>query len=349
MSLPITKSVFLAPCLILLASPTFAQPPVQRPAEPQPRIRAIVEVVNVDVTVTDARGDFVRGLKRENFRVLDEGAVQPLSHFASLEAPAVVLVLVETSPAVYLLHRQHLDAAYALVAGLAADDQVALAGYDQSVRLLLPFSADKRAFAGALGGLRYNLGMADLRFYDAVGAALDWLAPLPGKKALVLLSTGLDTSGKPWKALAERIRSSEVTIYAVALGGELRDFKGGVQEETGSAAKLTFETADRVLKETAEVSGGRAFFPRKAGELEDIYRTIATTMRHRYSLGFAPPARDGQFHRIFVQLLDDRGRLLGPYYPELSPGPKPSEKGGVFPKRVRYRIHARRGYTAPGP
>jgi VWFA-related protein len=326
--------------LVLAALATVA------PARPQ--ISTRVELVNVDVTVIDARGNFVRGLKRENFRILDNGAEQPITHFASIDAPATVLVLVETSPAVFMLHRQHLDAAYALLGGLAPEDQAALATYDESARLLLPFSADKRALQRAIGNLRYNLGRGDLRFYDALVAALGWLEPIPGKKALVLLTTGLDTSGRPWQEIAERFRASEVTVYGVALGGELRDFRGPPE-----AQQLSFEESDCVLREIGEITGGRVFFPRKTEELPDIYRTIASTLRHRYSLGFAPPARDAKFHRIFVQLRDDRGRLLGPFYPELEAAATNESGTNRAPSsdktRVKYRIHARRGYVAPAP
>jgi VWFA-related protein len=314
----------------------------------RPQITARVELVNVDVTITDSRGNFVRELKRENFRILDNGAEQPITHFASIEAPATVLVVVETSPAVFMLHRQHLDAAHALLGGLAPDDQVALATYDETARLVLPFSADKRALQKAMGSLRYNLGRGELRFYDALLAALGWLEPTPGKKALVLLTTGLDTSRRPWQEVAERFRASEVTVYPVALGGELRDFRA----DPGTQS-LSFQESDRVLHELPELTGGRAFFPRKAAELPVVYRTIASTLRHRYSLGFAPPARDAQFHRIFVQLRDDQGRILGPFYAELEP---PAADGSAANRarqqnktRIKYRIFARRGYLAPAP
>ena len=141
--------------------------------EPGQRITARVELVNLDVTVTDARGDFVRGLKAQNFRIFDEGVEQRITYFAPVEAPAVVLVLVETGPAVYLIHRQHLTSAYKFLEGLGTGDQVGLANYDRAPRLLLPFSGDKPAVAQALAGLRYNLGAAELRLFDAMSAALD--------------------------------------------------------------------------------------------------------------------------------------------------------------------------------
>ena len=141
--------------------------------EPVPAIVARVDLVNVEVTVTNERGDFVAGLKRENFRVLDNGVEQPITHFAPIEAPAQVLVLAETSPAVYLIHRQHLAAAHALLENLTVDDKVALGTYDQSARLAVNFSADKQPLAHALGRLRYSLGSAELNLYDALSAALD--------------------------------------------------------------------------------------------------------------------------------------------------------------------------------
>src|SRR5437899_7829469 len=87
----------------------------------------------------------------------------------------------------------------------------------------MTFTADKNALAGAIDRLRYNLGMAQLNLFDGLAAALDWLAPLPGKKAIVLLSTGLDSSGTGrWEALEQKLHASEVVVLTVALGDELR-------------------------------------------------------------------------------------------------------------------------------
>lgn len=316
------------------AGSASAQPPVER-QKPEP-IRARVELVNVDVTVTDARGSFVRGLQREDFRLFDDGVEQPITHFAPVEAPGAVLVLVETSPAVFLIHRQHLDAAYALAEGLAGDDEVALASYDRAARLLLPFSPDKRAFGATVSRLRYNLGVGDLRLYDAIDAALGWLAPRPGKKALVMLSTGLDVAGAGgFAALEERLRTSEVALYPIALGGELRDYRGEAparrRDAPPSTPQLSFEAADDVLNRMAAITGGRAFFPRRATEFLPIYQQIAAALRHRYSLGFLPPVRDARFHPIEV-------RVPGLGRREAEAARRPAG----------YRVTARQGYLAPG-
>jgi Ca-activated chloride channel homolog len=305
------------------------------PQEPDPdyRMRVRAELVSVEVTVTDRRGEFVAGLGPENFRVLDDGAEQTITHFAAIEAPAQILLLVETSPAVYLIHRQHLVAAGALFEGLADDDEVALAAYDERLHPLLDFTADRHAIAGVLGRLRYNLGTTALNLSGSLASAVEQLDRLPGRRAVVLLSTGLDT-GAPegWEALWERLRASGVVVYAIALGGELRQHRRPVRDESGPApVTLSFVDADRFLRRLAEDTGGQVFFPRRAEEFEGLYRRIARAVRHQYSIGFLPAARDGEFRRIEVQVLDRRGRVLAPG------------------RRARYQVHHRPGYLAPGP
>lgn len=347
---------FVAAALAPLATNAQQQPPASAAQQPEAQIAVRVELVNLDVTVTDARGNYVRNLKRENFRVRDEGQPQAITHFTPMEAPAQVLLVVETGPAVYLIHRQHLAAAHLLLQGLGPDDAVALATYDSAARLVQPFTTDKGALQAQIAGLTYNLGRSQLNFYGSLAGALDWLAATPGKKSVVLLTTGLDDSPPArGEALLEKLRASEAAIYAVALGGELREppaaRNGRPADPEAVQVAERFAHADRVLKEIADLTGGLAFFPRKPSDFESIYRQIATVLRHTYRIGFAPPARDGQFHQVFVQLLDDKGEVLGPFYPE--PTTEENQEGnakpkrGLFPKRVRYRLHTRRGYIAP--
>lgn len=308
------------------------------------QLKATVNVVNVAVTVTDARGNFISGLEQKNFRVLDDGVEQPVTYFSPIDAPAQVLVLVETSPAVYLIHRDHLQAAYALLADLAPDDRVALATYDSTAGLVLGFTTDKRMLAQAMGGLQYNLGMAQLNFYDSLAMALDWLAPLADKKAIVLLTTGLDDSGAGhWEALLAKLRQSDVMILPVALGAELREPAESPANKKRAAKKTNpreesstgetgsgFAAADRALRAMAEATGGHAHFPRDARDFPKIYRQIAALLRHQYSLGFALPAPDNRYHTLTVQLLDENGRVLDAALPG-----------------ARFRVNHRQSYLAP--
>ncbi len=313
---------------------------------PQP-LEATTEFVKVDASVLDNRGNFVGGLARTNFRIFDNGAEQPIAFFTPVEAPAQILVMIETSPAVYLIHNQHVVAAYALLDGLAADDEVALVTYDQAPREILKFTADKSALLAALGGVQYTIGMGDLNLYDSISAVLDWLGPTTGKRALVLLTTGLDSSSSArWDALIRKLRSQDAVIFPVALGGPLRGAKSKKPKSRNGAAKsgdgeteappestadAGFARADRALRALATVTGGRAYFPESEQDFVPMYHEIATALRHQYLLGIAP-AHDGQFHSLTVEVLDANGQ------PMTLPAKKPV-----------VRVFAREGYLAPGP
>jgi Ca-activated chloride channel homolog len=333
-SLPVFLTSFFFLVLAFAISPRVGS--AQQPAATSPApLVAATEIVKVDASVLDNQGNFVGGLSQSNFHVLDDGSVQPIVVFTPVEAPAQVLVMIETSPAVYLIHDQHLVAAYALLDGLAVGDQVALVTYDQSPRLILQFTADKSAFLSALNTMQYTIGMGDLNLYDSISAVLDSLGPSAGKRALVILSTGLDSSPPArWDALVRKLRSNDVVIFPVGLGGALG---GGSLKKTkkpapsGSAADAGFEKAENALRLLAAITGGRAYFPQSENDFVPIYHEIASVLRHQYMLGIAP-AHDGQFHTLTVEPLGAHGQPMN----------TPSKKPVV-------RVFAREGYWAPSP
>jgi Ca-activated chloride channel family protein len=301
----------------------------------------------VDVSVLDRAGKFVSGLTQKDFLVLDGGVPQPIVFFAPVDAPAQVLVLVETSPAVYLIHTEHLIAAYALLEGLAANDQVALVSYDQAPHAILGFTTDKSVLTAALGQIQYTLGTAQLNFFDSISGVVDWLSPIQGKKALVVLSTGLDSSPPAhWDALAQKLRANDVVIFPVALGGSLRQASGkkkkppknarnsGAQTQDSSQDPdnpISFAKADAALRALAKITGGRAYFPASAKEFVPTYREIARALRQQYVVGIVP-AQDGHFHLLNVEVLDPNGQAALPRS-----------------RPVEFRVFAREGYLAPGP
>ncbi|MGB9335638.1 MAG: VWA domain-containing protein [Candidatus Acidiferrales bacterium] len=310
------------------------RPPLSNP--PQEPIQSVSALVIVEASVADGRGNFLGNIERSQFHVFDDGVEQPLSIFRTIQEPPEVCVLVETSPAVYLIHRQHLEAAYALLDGLPSDAQVALATYDTSARVVLPFTLNKGALLETLNGLQYFLGMGDLNFYDAVNGTLSWLETRHSKQALLVLSTGLDTSpASQWQALERHIETGYAPIFTVALGGELRDFKGKKTKNEPSAKKKKdedepitesavpsasqgppgtqpdFERATKALRAIAEESGGRAYFPAKPGDFVRIYQEIAAQLRNQYFLAYVPPARDGKAHAIEIRVTNAQVKVLG--------------------------------------
>jgi VWFA-related protein len=295
--------------MLLLAPPAA---PRQSGAQPSSQIRVSVDRVNVGVIVTDSRGQFIGGLHREDFHIFDDGVEQPITDFLSVDEPAQILVLVEAGPAVYLLEGGHLQAVHALLDGLSPADRVAIARYDEAPEAILDFTSDKFKAAAALDQLSFNLGFGQLNLESSLATALDWLTHVPGKKSLVLLSTGFDTS-PPAAAqnLLAHLKSTDVRILAISLGGELRgakppDKKHSKKDVPSSDKMQTaaegFAQADQELKSIAGANGGRVYFPVSNKDFAAAFAQIAQLVRHEYNLGFVPPARDGKLHAIDVRV-----------------------------------------------
>lgn len=280
-------------------SPASAQQ--QAPATTEP-IRVAVDRVNVGVIVTDSKGKFVENLHQQDFQVFDNNTPQPITDFASIDVPGQVLMMVEAGPAVYLLQDSHLFVADALLGGLAPGDRVAIVCYSAAPSPLLEFTTDKAATQAALDQIQFNLGFGSLNLSSSVNTLLDWLAPVAGKKTIVLVSTGVDTSTQDaMRGALARLQTGEVRILAVSMSGPLRNGTKGSKQQI-QQTQQTFEQADAWLKQLADSTGGRAYFPENAKAFQEAYRQIAQLVRHEYSLAFAPPVADGAAHSIEVRM-----------------------------------------------
>lgn len=303
----------------------------QNPQGRAPSIRVIVNLVNVGVIVTDRNRNFVDGLRREDFRVFDNGVEQPITDFLAVTEPAQVLLFIEAGPAVVFLGRDHFHAADKLVDNLSADDRVAIASYSKDPALLLDFTTDKAAMRYALENLNFMLGFGDLNLSLSLASAIDWLESARGKKSIVVLSTGVDTSpvGK-WQTIQQKLETSDVRVLAVSLSGDFRKpIKRRVlsreEKKDRALVKQGFAAADESLRELSRITGGRVYFPKNQRDFDRAYAEIAQLIRHEYSLAFTPPVRDGKMHAItvtvkgFEQSVDHRQAYLAP-----APAPAPS-------------------------
>ncbi len=290
------------------------------------------ELVFLQVSVEDEHGVFLGDLKSSQFHIFDDGAERNVAFFDSVDAPAHIAVLLETSPAVYLIQNQHIAAAYALLDGLALDDQIALATYDKSARVALDFTTDRSAVIRALDGMQYFLGMGDLNFYDAVNSSLGWLRASSGKKALVVLGTGLDSSAESrWNALQTELEKTDVSVFTVALGGAVRNFKS---KKAVQGPQASFQRADTALREIAKITGGQSYFPVTPDDFVKAYREISAQLRHQYLLAYLPPLHDGSVHSIEVRVMNTQGRVLG-----ATKGANGSANG--------FRVFSRQSYLSP--
>ena len=290
-------------------------------------IRLNVARVNVGVVVTDEKGKFVEGLGREAFHVFDNGAEQQITEFAPIEEPGQVLLLVEAGPAAFFLQSANLFAAEAMLRGLSAADRVAVARYTDAPLGIQDFTTDKMAAQAALSSIQFNLGFADLNLSSSLSGVLDWLERIPGKKTIVLISTGVDTSpSSATAALQTRLRVGDVRILCVSTSGPLRNGKQGGKAKV-QQMQDEFAAADRRLQSIAELTGGRAYFPMNGKAFQETYKQVAEIVRHEYSLAFALPSVDGTIHSIDVKV----------------------ERVGASGKSApaAYRVDHRKGYQAP--
>ena len=328
-------AVALVACGFLLVPAALSQEPGQKPAD----IRVHVDRVNVGTVVTNSRGEFVGGLHREDFHLFDNGVEQPITDFLNVDEPAQILLLIEAGPAVYLLQGSHLQAVHALLDGLSPSDQLAIARYNEGAEPILNFTSDKTVAAGSLEQLRFNLGFGQLNLGSSLTTALDWLARVPGKKSLVLLSTGVDTSpSAAIQNILERLRSTDVRVLAISLSGEMRSPRPAEKKhskkelppsEKSVVAAEGFARADAELKAIAEANGGRVYFPGSAKDFAEVFAEIAQLVRHEYSIGFVPPAHDGKLHLIKV-------------------GVNTPQRTGSE-SVAAYRVDHRQAYVAPAP
>jgi VWFA-related protein len=312
------------PLLAVLLLLLFAESPTQAQERPIPPIRISVNRVNVGVTVTDASGHFIEGLRQEDFQVFDDDIEQPITDFLPIEEPAQLLLLIEAGPAVVFLSQNHLRAADALLTAIAPTDRVAIASYSKTPKLLLDFTINKTAARATLQDINFGNDFADLNLSSSLAATIDSLAPLPGKKTIVLLSTGFDSSPTVApQAIQRKLLTSDVRILAVSLSADFRKpakrKKLSPQDRSNRAiAQEGFAEADQSLRELSALTGGHVYFPANAEEFTRAYNEIAQLIRHEYSLAFAPPAADNQLHTLKVKVkgsayeVDHRQAYLAP-------------------------------------
>jgi VWFA-related protein len=300
-------------------------------------IRVSVDRVSVGVLVTDPSGKFAEGLHRENFHVFDNGVEQPITDFLDVEEPAQALVLIEAGPAVYLLEGSHLRAAQEFLRGLSPDDRVAVVKYADAPLGLVDFTANKQSVAAAFDELGFNLGFGSLNLSASLSKVLDWLPSVQGKKTIVLLSTGVDTSStKQIQDLLNRLQTSDVRILAVSLVGDLRNPPVPTKKKSPSPkAAFTsqqFAEADMLLRQIAQTTGGQAYFPANSNELPAVFAHTAQIVRHEFSVAFIPPVRDGAIHSLEVRVTAES-----------------AQSDGQFAGSAGYRVDCRHAYVAPKP
>lgn len=299
----------------------------QAPAE-QPNVAIAVQsnVVNIDAVVTDQDGNIVSGLKRDNFRILDDGQPQQISNFSPSDAPITIVMLVEFSSRAwgYFGYKAQYWA-YEFTSHLTDKDWVALKTFDLKTTLQVDFTHNRTEVANAIANLGFT-GFSESALFDSVLETLDQLRDVRGKRAILLIATGMDTiSRHTLDQTLRRVKETDTTIFCVGTGEEIDLY--------GRGNDIGYMQAKNQLTTFANWTGGYAWFPRFQGELPSIFDSVAAYLRAQYTMGFSPSTpQDGKYHKLHLDVLDDKGN------PMLL-----ADKKGKMKKVI---VYARQGYTA---
>jgi Ca-activated chloride channel family protein len=273
--------------------------------------RGGVDLVNLAATVTDKKGNLITDLTAADFEVLEDGKPQTVRYFATDatgETPEMHLgLLVDVSESMGEDIAFTKTAAIKFLNRLLDAVDITVVDFDTEVRVA---RYSQREFARAIERIRQQKATGSTALYDAIGVFLDGAGGQQGRKIMLLYTDGGDTrSAIRYSELLDLLRASDVTVYAI---GELQH----QSSSTRGAQQIT-------LRQIAETTGGQAFFPLSAKELDGMYEEVLKQIRAQYTVGYLSTndKSDGAWRKVEVKVGRKDGR--------------------------DYRVRSRKGYFAP--
>lgn len=318
-------------------------PPPPKPKHediPQFSLHVDVPEVTVDAQILQKDGRPINlplDQAQEHFKVWEDGVPQKIQSVTISKAPITAVLLVEFAATNYNFMYDALNSSYVFASQLQPQDWVAVVEFDIKTHILVDFTQDKQAIFGALNTLRVP-GFQETNIFDAMYDTLDRIDRIPGHKELVVIASGRDTFSKITldQTLKKVKGTPNVTIYTICTGEaflERLDAMGGGSSEM-ALYQLDYLQAKNQMNAFARMTGGRSYSPRLMGELPDIFREVAQSIRNQYTITFKPSnnKQDGTYRKLRVALVgpDDKPLIIK------------DEKN----KDIKYTILARDGYTA---
>jgi VWFA-related protein len=319
--------------------PSKLTPKSGNDATPDASFKAETDVVSVDVAVIDNQGNPIPGIPKSNFRILEDNAPQTITQYSVSEAPLTIALVVEFSNRFQSFWSEGwyetLVAIQSFAQTLKPNDYVAIVAYDLNSQILCDFTDDPGKIAGAMQRLQIP-GFSESNMFDALTDTADRMSKIEGRKAIVLVSSGIDTlSHITYDKTRKLLQDSGVPIYPVGILQLYREMLEA-QGTLGGARDLSFLQGDNELRTFAKETGGRAFFPRFLQEMPNAFQSITQALRRQYTLGYSPTnqAKDGKFRKLTVQVVNPATN-------------EPLRATDTRGKPIKYTVVAKAGYTAP--
>ncbi|MBC8030402.1 MAG: VWA domain-containing protein [Pyrinomonadaceae bacterium] len=294
-------------------------------------IKVATTLVTLPVSVMDRDGKYIPNLRKEDFRLWEDGMEQTVAFFSAVDKPFSVVLMLDTSGSTRFRIEEIQDAASAFVNQLRSDDRVMVVSFDESINVLADFTSDRSRLHQAIRRTRTGGGT---RLYDAVDLVINQhLGRVSGRKAVVLFTDGVDTTSKH-ASYVSNLRDAEeldalvypvqydtysstrsggstwppptggstsstaevvVDILGSIFGNKRRGSSGGGSSGGGSGGTGTtrteYDLASRYLRDIAERTGARTYEADSTQSMSSAFSNIADELRRQYSLGYYPKTR----------------------------------------------------------
>jgi Ca-activated chloride channel family protein len=288
-------------CLLLFGIPTLAQETSQ-PA----KIDSQNRTVSLNVLVTDSSNRAVTDLRQEEIRISEDGKQQAITHFSLEELHVSYGVVVDSSGSMRTLLNHIIDAGRNIVGSNKPGDEAFVMRFvdPDSIQIEQGFTSNRYALEEALDNIYVEGGQTAV--FDAINRSVDFLKKnrrdeggARRRQAMVLITDGEDRGSiaSSAEALLNRLREEDVQFFIIGLT-KMSSMQGSREKAIG------------FLTRVAEISGGRAFFPKSSSEIPGIVGEITRDLHTQYVIGYTPTntARDGSFRKVQITVPDSQSR-----------------------------------------
>jgi len=300
MSVMRRKLVFLS-CVVVLAVSGPALPSRARQGDQGP-IQVDVNLVLLDATVKNKAGEIMGNLKKEDFQVREDGAVQKLDVFSRDELQLDVALVLDLSDSIGPFLDPLRDAANTALAALKPDDEVALFTFSTEAQLVTPFTRDKKKIADQISSFKAG-GATNIN--DGIFVAAQYLlqAPPNGRRVIILISddVGTDAGGQGTRDIVTEAIAADCVLYNLKIPGYN-------PPSTLFAASLIPGLVN--IKRVADQTGGEIFDVKDVAQLDSMFQALIARIKTRYTLGYYTHASgaEGKPHKLDVVLAPTFGK-----------------------------------------
>ena len=284
-----------------------APPPA---AEDEDVITVATDLITVPVAVYDRNGVYIPNLKKDDFKIYEDGKEQEVAYFGAQDKPFTVVLMLDTSPSSEYKIEEIQTAARSFVRELQPQDQVMVIEFDGNVHVLTEATGDRDKISQAIGKADFGYGTS---LYDAVDFSLrKRLSKIEGRKAVVLFTDGVDTtSGRGYDETVFEAEEADTLIFPIYYNTylDVQRQQGGLNAPGTSAGD--YALGRKYLEDLADYTGGRVFIPENTpGGLETAFAGIAEELRRQYNIGYYPPEAGKAGQRKQIKVRVERPNLI---------------------------------------